>query len=169
MILQFFFELISLHSRPIWSNLIKVAADHIRKTNISQIWSASLIKEATDLHCCVQTSLNTKWPFDYSVSCTEHPGHLTHTPVRAVWEWDAAPDPVRTTGAPGSFMEGGGIVKGNDAGRTKRGGVGVYILKQRGCLLSLAADPTCRWSTQSPGRSKSQGPGWTSLWNGNGA
>lgn len=45
----------------------------------------------------------------------------------------------------------------------------MYILKQRGCLLSLATDPTCRWSTQSPGRSKSQGPGWTSLWNGNGA
>lgn len=42
------------------------------------------------------------------------------------------------------------------------------ILKQRGCLLTLAADPTCRWSTQSPGRSKSQGPEWTSLWNGNG-
>lgn len=72
-----------------------------------------------------------------------------------------------TSGAPGSFMEGRGIVKGNEAGRTNGGRM--YILKQRGCLLSLATDPTCRWSTQSPGRSKSQGPGWTSLWNGNGA
>lgn len=72
-----------------------------------------------------------------------------------------------TSGAPGSFMEGRGIVRGNEAGRTNGGRM--YILKQRGCLLSLATDPTCRWSTQSPGRSKSQGPGWTSLWNGNGA
>lgn len=112
--------------------------------------------------------LNTNWHWLlHNISCC-HAEHLKHFGLcsQNSWEWDAAPDPVRTTGAPGSFMEGGGIVKGNEAGG-RRGRM--YILKQRGCLRSLAADPTCRWSTQSPGRSKSQGPGWTSLWNGNGA
>ena len=109
----------------------------------------------------------TLWLYCEPSCCyTEHLKRLAHHSQNS-WEWDAAPDPVRTTGVPGSFTEGGGRVKGNEAGRTKGGRM--YILKQRGCLLSLAADPTCRWSTQSPGRSKSQGPGWTSLWNGNGA
>lgn len=52
---------------------------------------------------------------------TEHLKLLT-LHGQSIWEWNAAPDPVRTTGAPGSFTEGGGTVKGNEAVKGGRKG-----------------------------------------------
>lgn len=166
-------------------------AQHLQVWEVysSQCASLSLITKATDLlikpllfPCCIDTVAFHKYKMfpslheDASCCYTEHLKHLIR-PGQKRWRGGGNGMQLQTQlgplGAPGSFTEGGGTAKGNEAvkggWREGEGGACVYILKQRGCLLSLAADPTCRWSTQSPGRSKSQGPGWTSLWNGNGA
>lgn len=52
---------------------------------------------------------------------------LSYIHDRISWEWDAAPDPVRTTGALGSFTEGGGTVKSNEASKGGWRGKDVYF------------------------------------------
>lgn len=58
-------------------------------------------------------------------------------PVGAVRDGEAAPDPVRTTGASGNLTEGGGgTVKGNEAGRTKKKRGGGCIFWSKGVVCS---------------------------------
>lgn len=129
-------------------------AQHLQvwEVHSSQCASLSLITKATDLlikpllfPCCIDTVAFHKYKMfpslheDASCCYTEHLKHLT-SPGQKKWqgggEWDAAPDPVRTTGGSWQLHGRRGHSEGQWSSEGRAKGVRVCIFWSRGVVCS---------------------------------